>query len=150
VVHALCVPCSHSCEHFSDEIFVSFKLAALLRANVDPLAVPDPPSSSHKFFGDAVTLTGLSLPETNQSAPPFDRSEPISEEPSAGPAFLLSVISLPRPAEAEMSLVRSSTAYTPPPDPFDLELLLVLGVTAIALIGAARALRFRRTSVHRA
>jgi hypothetical protein len=133
-------------------ILFSFMLATFLRANVDPLAAPDAPSSSNKFFGEAELFTGLALSETNQpSALPFDLSEIISEdEQSDGPAFLLSVIGLPLPAQAEMSLVQSSTVYTPSQDPLNVWLLLGVGSVAIALIGGARALRFRRTSAHRA
>jgi hypothetical protein len=122
-----------------------FMLATFLKANVYPLAASDPPSSSNKFFGDAELFTGLALPETNQSALPFDLGETVSEEPSDGPVFLLSVIGLPRPSEAEMSLVQSSTFDTPPRDPFNLWLPLGVGSMAIVLIGIARALRFRRT-----
>jgi hypothetical protein len=86
-------------------IFFCFMLATFLKANVDPLAAPDLLASSNEFSGEAELFTGLALPETNQSALPFDLSEPISEEQSDAPVFLLSVIGLPRPAEAEMALV---------------------------------------------
>jgi hypothetical protein len=122
-------------------------LATFLKANVDPMAAADSPSSSNEFSEDGGLFTGLDLSETTQSALPFDLSEPISaDEQSGGPFFLLSVISLPRPAEAEMSLMQSATFYTPAQDPFNLWLLLGVGSMAIALIGAASALRFRRTS----
>jgi hypothetical protein len=49
-----------------------------------------------------------------------------------------------------MSLAQSSAFYTPPQDPFNIWLLLGVSSGAIALIGVARALRFRRTSTHRA
>jgi hypothetical protein len=130
-------------------IFFCFMLATFLKANVDPMAAPDPLTSSNEFFGDS-EVTGMALSETNQSALPFDLGEPISEEQSDAPVFLLSVIGLPRPAEAEMSLVQSSTSYTPPQDPFNYWLLLGAGSSAIALTGVARVLRFRRTSAHRA
>ena len=120
-----------------------FVLATFLKANVDPLPVPDLPSSSNEFFGDADPLTGLAESDTNQSPLPFDLSEPISEEQSDGPVFLLSVIDLPRPAEAEMALVQSSTFYTPPQYPFNMWLLLGVGSVAVAVIGGAKALRLR-------
>jgi hypothetical protein len=126
-------------------ILFCFMLATFLKANVDTLAAPDLPSSSNEFFGDAGLLMGLSLSETNQSSLPFDVSETTPEQQSDEPVFLLSVIGLPRPAEAEMSLVRSSTIYTPPQDPFNLWLLLGGGSMAIVLIGVARVLRLRRT-----
>jgi hypothetical protein len=126
-----------------------FLLATFLKANVDPLAAPDLPSSSNEFFGDAEPFTGLDLSDTSQSALPFDLSQTISEEQSDGPVFLLSVIGLPRPSEAETSLAQSSAFYTTPQDPFNMWLLLGVCSGAIALIGVARALRFRRTSTHR-
>jgi hypothetical protein len=124
-------------------ILFCFMLATFLKANVDPLAAPDLPSSSNEFFGDAELFTGPALSETSQSALPFDLSEPISEGQSDGPVFLLSVIGLPRPAEAEIALVQSSTFYTPPQDPFNMWLLLGVGSMAVAVIGGAKALRLR-------
>jgi hypothetical protein len=122
-----------------------FMLATFLKANLDPLAAPDAPSSSNEFFEDADLFTGPALSETNESALPFDLSETFSEEQSEEPAFLFSVIGLPRPAAAEMFLVQSSLSVTQPQEPLDLWLLLGAGLMTVALLGGIRVLRVRRS-----
>jgi len=127
-------------------------LSPFLYANFAPLAEPDPPSLSSEFLGDAELAAGLAVSETNRSVLPFqfDWSENISTDAQPdGPVFLLSVIALPKPAEAEMSNVQSSIAYTPQQDPFNIWMPLGVGSLAVALIGVAGALRVRRTSGNR-
>ena len=140
-------------------VLFCFALAPVLQANVDPLASPDPPLTSSELFGSSELAAGQALSETADPTVPFllapqsaslDEfafNETDLETAQAGvPVFLLSVIGLPRPAEAEMSLVQTSAAYAPPQDPFNMWLLLGAASMAIVLIGGIRIIRHRRSS----
>jgi hypothetical protein len=67
---------------------------------------------------------------------------------ASGPLFLLSVLAFPQPSDVEMSIAIPVTSAAPQQQPYSLWLLVGLS-TAIALIGASGALRFRRTSANR-
>lgn len=133
-------------------------LAPVLQANVDPLASPDALSSSD-VFRSSEWAAGLTLAASADPTVPFllapqsagfdefavNETNPEAALPGV-PVFLLSVIGLPQPAAAEMSLVESSASYAPPRDPWTMWLWLGAASLAIALIGGIRFLRGRRSS----
>jgi hypothetical protein len=140
-------------------VLFCFLLAPILQASFLPLSSTDAPSASSELFGSSDLAAGLALSEISDPAASFLLALPSASleelafremnsdaaNPGA-PVFLLSVIGLPQPAEAEMSLVESSAPYTVPQDPWNMWLVLGAASMLIALVGAIRFLLGRRIS----
>jgi hypothetical protein len=124
--------------------FVAFESSVDADTNVGSLS--GAPAPLIDFSGDIETPAAVELSETvNACAVHVDNAD--CDDDANGPLFLLSVLALPQPSDAELSIV-SPAASTAPQQPDSLWLLV--GVSAaIALIGASGALRFRRTSANR-
>jgi hypothetical protein len=114
------------------------------------------------FSGDIETPSAVELSETVSAC-----VLPLSSTPSADcgaietinlttadsggeatePLFLLSVLALSQPSDVELSIASPAASTAPQQSN---RLWLLVGVsTAVALIGASGALRFRRTSANR-